>query len=441
MLRSAWLKHGFWNTLEHAVTRVSDALTTLVLLWALVPEVFSRLAIAQAWVAPLLLVFISPEAVLYRDFGKWRSEGADLFASRLRALRLFAWGKAQLALVLSFAAAFFVTFQGAWFEKFSALVWAFSLALAPQVAGPDREFLRLDLKLKELCVLSLFQKAVLFGGTITAALVYQGKPMLLPALAAVAALSAIGTAFVARFISRRVLVKDGAGPEFLSGRKGIAPLALIQEAVRTFSIWSHVQGVISNWIQTMDVFLLGVFGLPARMIGLYAASLKLANFSMAMPLALSNLFSVWIGRRIPSDEGRTREKREVRRFTFILLAANIAQAALLLLIAPWAFKALSHGRWTEAEQTMMLGWLFWILLGSIGITSNALLGSWLVVRASIVKMFFWISLPWLAGSVIAYALVIRAFGFDGAAKGNAIVAVIYLVLLALFIKLRRLTQR
>jgi hypothetical protein len=126
--KSAWFKYGFWNTLEHGLIRVSDALTSIVLLWALSAETFSMLALAQAFVAPLLLLFVSPETVLYRDFGRWEAQGADLLASRIRALRLFAWGKAQIALFLSVGIAFVLPGTNGYWIRFSAVIWAFALA-------------------------------------------------------------------------------------------------------------------------------------------------------------------------------------------------------------------------------------------------------------------------------------------------------------------------
>src|SRR3989344_1122819 len=101
-----WLRHGFLNTMEHAITRVGDALATIVLVWALSPEVFAKLVDATSLIAPCLFLFLAPEAVLYRDFAIWRAEGGIAFSSRLHSLRLFAWGKAAVAVLISVPLAF-----------------------------------------------------------------------------------------------------------------------------------------------------------------------------------------------------------------------------------------------------------------------------------------------------------------------------------------------
>jgi O-antigen/teichoic acid export membrane protein len=171
---SPWFKHGFLNTLEHGLTRVADAATSLVLLWVLSPELFSSLALAQAMVAPALLFFISPETVLYRDFAKWREEGTNAVAARLHAFGRFAVGKGQFAFVLALVLAFVPT-AATYLDCLCALIWAFALALAPQLSGPEREFLRLSLRLKTLNLISLTQKCFLLGGTVGVVLIFGSR--------------------------------------------------------------------------------------------------------------------------------------------------------------------------------------------------------------------------------------------------------------------------
>src|SRR5690349_7893352 len=76
MLRSPWLKHGFWNTLEHAITSAADAFTAMALVWVFTPETFSRISLAQAFVSASSLLFYSPETILTRDLIQWKKQGA-----------------------------------------------------------------------------------------------------------------------------------------------------------------------------------------------------------------------------------------------------------------------------------------------------------------------------------------------------------------------------
>ena len=403
-----------------------------MLLWALAPEAFSKLALAQAFTAPLLFLFISPEVVIYRDFAQWREQGSGFLAGKIRAFRLFAWGKAQLALVIAFIIPLIWQSENGYIEEFFAIIWAFSLTLAPQVSGPDREFLRLDLKLEQLNLLSFYQKGTLLGGTILVALLPESVPIPKNSVilfSLVAAFSNVSTAFLARSFALKQFIFEGVTKEGLKGLQGPAPWQTIFDSIRSFSIWSHVSGVVSNWVQTMDLFFLGLFGLAPREIGLYAAALKLANFSTALPTALANLFSLWIGRRKYDAEGKIREVRDLRRFTIGLFAANCLQAILMGVITPFIISILSHGRWSFFEQTNIFVWFLWILSGSVLLTSAFLINSWFVLRGRIKSLLFKVTLPWAFLSLIIYAVSIRIGGFYGAAVANLAISASYLLVL------------
>jgi glycosyltransferase involved in cell wall biosynthesis len=423
-----WARHGVLNTLEHAITRISDAATSLILLWALSPEHFSKLALAQAAVAPLLFLFVSPEMVLYRDFGKWKAQGVSCLAQRVHALRRFCWGKAQAGLFLSLVLGYFYPGAGGFTERASALIWAFSLVLAPQISGADREFLRIELRLKALNFLSLFQKLTLLLGTIAVALC----GCRLPWLAVVAAFSAIATALLARGFSSRAFKMLGASEAALRGKGGPSTASVIRESLEGFSIWVHLSGVCTNWVQTMDLFFLGIFSFPARVAGLYAASLKISNFANALPVALSNLFSVWIGRRTESKEGKTAERGRLSKLSVYLFMATAAQAVVLALVAPVLINALSHGRWSADERAQMSVWLDWILTGNVIISSTYLLGAWLTIRADIRKFFAQVVLPWSLVSAAMYACAAHRWGPTGVAQANVWISVVYVAVLGIF---------
>ena len=218
---SPWIKHGALNTFEHGITRVADALTTLTLLWALAPEIFSKLALSQAIVAPLLFFFIAPETVIYRDYSKWKEKGPVALASRIWAFRTFGYGKAQLAILISLIVAFLTSktpFSSEWSaysETFWGLIWAFSLALGPQIAGADREYLRISLQLETLSLLTFYQKIVLFLGTLAMVFFFPG--MVAP-LAGVAVFSMASTAFAARMLVNESLISQGATSDSIRGK-------------------------------------------------------------------------------------------------------------------------------------------------------------------------------------------------------------------------------
>lgn len=424
-----WLKRGFWNTAEHGLTRVSDALTSLVLLWALTPELFSKLALAQAVVSPALLFFVSPESILYRDYSKWQSQGDKVLFHRVSALRFFAWLKLVFAVLIAFILAHLAPGEGEWSLRFSALLWAFLLALGPQVSGADREFLRMSLRLRTLNFLNLYQKLTLFLGTLYVALV---RPEAVELLAVIAGFSTVTTAILGWSLNRAPNVEHATQD---SG--GLVDLIqsyfnVIVDALKSFSLWNHLSGVVLNWVQTMDLLFLGFFRFPAREVGLYAAVLKITGFTLALPLAFSNLFLVWLGRRHSSQSLQSQEKTFVVKFSGWMLLFSVVQCGVLYWLSPYLFEFLSRGRWSGEEILRMVDWLGVSLVGAVILGSTFILSSWLTVRSSVIKLFFQVGLVWCGFSVVLFGASSAFLGIDRVMQVRPIVFLIYALLMLVF---------
>lgn len=405
-----WGRIGILNTIEHALTRFSDSATTLLLLWGLNPELFGSLALAQAFAAPLLLLCVAPENVLYRDFPRLR-ENRDALSGKIRAFRRFGWWKfaalLQISVILVFSGVF-PEGEGSRIDRFAAFLWAILLSLAPQVSGADRAFLRLDLKLRELNAVTLLQKASLLGGTGAVLVFFPGN---LWALVSVAAFALFSSAFLAWRYARRHL-PEAAGSRVRTFRE-------TAESLRDFSIWSHFSGVVLGWVQTMDLYFLGSFGISARTAGLYAASLKLANLSYAVPSALVNLFGVWLGQQDTSTlEGTEKARKRALTRTGGLLGILATQGLVLWALSPFIFRIFSRGRWSDVEIRSMQEWLGWMLLGSLPIAGGFLLDFWLLVKTRARDCALSIYLPWLIGSAVVYSSAAAFGGPLAAAKAN-----------------------
>ncbi len=425
--KASWFASGVWNTAEHASTRILDAAATLFILWSVPTEKFSQLALAQAWVAPLLLIFVAPETILYRDFSSWEKRGRGVLLTRIRALRRFAWGKVLAGLLLSFAIASFSSAGpetgSTYSDRFFALVWAFTLPLAPQIAGPDRELLRIDLRLRQLNFVTFLQRSLYLGLLLIAIRFYDSS---LASLALAAGVAILVTAFVARFLVERNFreVVPVHSPED-SFRE------VISRSLTGFSIWNHLAGVVIGWMQTMDLFFLGIFRYSAFEIGLYSTILKLANFTLAAPFAFSNLYAVHLGRADPvqTPEYRRAEWTRMLRLSGWLSAFVVVQAVVFRLASPWVLNELSRDRWSEADIAGMLRWLDWVLPSCALFGALLLWTSWLNVRTSIRSLVLCAYLPWGGVALSVYAYFIHQQGSSGAARANLLVVVLLLPLL------------
>lgn len=418
-MKRRWFQHAFWNTLEQGFTQAADRLTGFVLIYVLQKDLLGALVVAQAWAAPTLLLFLTPEGAIYRDLAGWKREGPDHVASRLRALRLFAWWKVGAALAAGLLLAIVLHGGGGYPQRLAAALWAYFIAVGPQIAGPDREFLRMELRLRTLNLLSLLQKSLLLGGTILVSVIVPGS---LAWLALVAAIASIASALVGRSISRAVLREQGASAEGLRGAGGPPVRETLARTLATFTIWQHLSATATTWIRTMDLFFLGAFRFPARELGLYGASLKIGNLVTAIPFAGENLFAVWLGR---SEGGRPKEERRiVTRVAWLFALGAALTACGIALLLPLLLPILSHGRWTPEEIERMTGWIHWMLgAGVLFATARPLL-SWQLLRTSASRLLFGVFVPWTVAAVALFALAAGFGGPDRAARTALAVAAV-----------------
>lgn len=442
-------KSGVLNTLEHALTRVLDALNSLLILWVLAPETFARLALAQAAVAPLMLLFVSPETAFYRQYGQWKASSDGALAMRLRSFRWFGWGKGLFALALAFAWAAIgfdflpqalreVSIQ----DRFWALSWAFAMVLTPQLSGADREFLRLSLCLKELNALTLMQKVAMIGGTLIAAIFYPGSLMALGVSALAVAACATWVAY--RMTRSETSIGDGSAMGPSARLKGLTAVQTIFEALSSYSIWTHLAGVVNGWMQTLDILLAGVFGFPAREVGLYASASKLANLTTALPMALANWYTVWLGRQ-PKAGTQAEELRQLLGWTLRLCAFVLLQAVVFYFLSPWILSVLSRGRWSMDEQIAMREWMAWMLMGMTAIGITYLLQNWFWLRRNPARFFAWTYLPWLLFTGFGAWVWVRVASAQSEITGVALIplgsACVWGALLLLFGLLTRKDQK
>ena len=428
-----WVRYSALNLVEHGITRGADILITLAIVWGFPTQKFSVLATSQAIVAPMLF-FFPPVHILYREFAAWKGKSADALAGNLWVLRKFGWGLGQLALVLSLLLALVMPIGENFPQRFWALLWGFSLTVGINIFAPDRELLRLELKMRALNGVTIYQKTTALLGTLAAIYFFPGR---IDILALVVLGSVVTTAWISHALVTRVLHESGASDAAIHGRDAPPLIPTLRDMFARFSLWNHFCGVIWNWVQTMDLFFLGIFRIPALQLGFYAVGLKVANLALAAPMALANVFAVWVGRRPNGDSEMTtvgfhEERGRLKRYSLLLFAGSAVQAIVLYLVAPMGIQLLSHGRWNLEEQSQILGWLVWLLVGSTLFGSTFLFFWWLMLRADVLLLLKRVYVPLLIGSVAIFGLAAYLKGPDGAARANVAVGLFYVFLIGIF---------
>ena len=424
------LSHGLWNFAEQGLTRALDAALTILLVWLLPKDDFALLAQGQAWVAPCLMFFFSPALMLVRNYREWALESRERQRERLRGLRALGFLLALLALLLSFALAWvFPAPSQDWTQKFSLLLWAFSLNAGIYLTGADREMLRMELRTRVVTLITFFQKALLIVGTILAIRLAPGRFEWLAA----ASILSFSLASVAASVVLRSLL--GRPAKVIPDREEIGIwLRDWRRVFAEFSLPQQLCGVIFNWAQSMDLFFLSLFRVSPSAIGSYAVALKLGNFALAVPQAANQAWIVWSGRkhREPAEEGRM-----MLRFTWAILVVTALLFVLILGLRDPLIDLLSRGRWSAAEKADIGSWLQWILLGALLLALSFPINTWLTLRANLRQALLRVYLPWGVTCVVIYAATAAWGGAPAVARANVAVAASCLAFLFRFYALAR----
>jgi O-antigen/teichoic acid export membrane protein len=374
-----------------------------------------------------MFFLISPSNILYREFAKWKGEGRRSIVARLFALRLYGGLAFCVALSLSLVALGVFGFL----EKLWSVLLGWSLLLGIFLAGADREYLRLALKMRALITVTLVQKLVILG--LIASYAFTGTSLSVKAVACSALLSQGLAALIAYLFTQKALSDT---PEVGSVR-----IPRVRETLQSgfveFAFWNHCAGVVTSWAQTMDLFFLGILGLPTHLVGLYAVALKLGNFVMAVPNALSNLFAVWVSRKSGQNSRETREGVWLMRSAVFTAALTALMGALVIGASPWIFELFSRGRWSGSDQLMMRQWLVWIVVGLVISAGSGVLMGWATLRKSMKELLLQVYLPYLILSLGLYAWAVQHSGLVGAAAGNVGVSIGFLLLSSRYLLLNR----
>ncbi len=408
MTRRIWIKIASWTFVDLIGTRLLDAGITFLVIRSLPTESFSGVALAQALITPWLILFVPPAAIIYRDYRIWKAEGAETLAWKLSVLRTY--GFVAWLLATTFGSAIFLVI---WRQaEISHLIWAWTLTLGIYISGADREFLRLELAPKRVVFITFVQKSLVLLG-FGSALLFAPEH-LMPILA-----TSIIFSYGVYSLALRSWAQSACGMR--------APKVPLRESIlslttqmREYLIWNHAGGVLFGWIQSMDLFMAGLFGLPAIDTGLYAVAVKFANFVSIVPNALTNTFSVWLSREDQSG------RHTLVRVTLTILCTGAITALAIIMLAPYALEWVGNDRWSSAEKEQILAWMGSLCIGGVLLSAGTGFMLWQSIKGNVKKTLFSIHLPAAVIAAITYTIALKAGGLTAAAHASAIVGAAFL---------------
>ncbi len=410
-----WYKQTFFTLVEHGTTRIFDAITTFTLIRIFTSQQFGLFSVYQSWVGFLLVLLPTLEIVLYRNYGDLKASGK--LARELHAYKIFNYIKLFLVCIFVFSLSFIPQPEN-FMERLGLLAFAFALPFSQAFYGYMRETLRFEMKQKKVAMITALQRIFVLLAVVLAFIKFSGNAFYLSMFAI---LTYIVFAFVWKW-----------------GATGVIPAANVpvQESIHrirtiltSIVLWIHFTGVITQGIQTLDMLALHTMGIPLKDIGNYSIALKAANFFQFLPVALVNVYGVYLGKFSGRNRSEVDERKFVFRYSFYFILLSIFLFMIGIAIAEPLLSFLGKGKLEGSTLTQTTQYFYWMLAGTLIQCASYPLSAYLGARATPKKLFLNIFLPWLFISAILY--------FSAASSGLMLTAkmnvLVYLVLVVLFL--------
>lgn len=412
-----WVRHVFFTLAEHGAIRALDATTTLVLIRVMSGKTFGLFSVYQSWASLSLLLLPSLEIALYRNYAQLKSSGT--LQNELGIYRSFNALKLGVSLVLVIILAFIPQPEN-WWTRASLLGFALALPLSQAFYGFLREPLRFEMKQHLVTLIGSTQRFALLCGVIFSTVFFPENTMVLCAIA-------LGSYFIFAWVWSRAnsLV---LGPQS-SSHSLKQTLHAVGKILSGTVIWIHLNGVLSQSIQTLDTFALGFFHLNLEEIGRYGVALKAANFFQLLPVALINSFGVYLGR----IQGNTAKERAlVKKYLLLFALLSVGLFGFGLAIEAPLLTFLGKGKLTASQLVSTIDYFRWQLAGVLIFCAIFPVSTYLGARAPLRSMFFKVFLPWacFSSAVYFYAAHLNQ-DLSAAAAARANVAVYVFLAIAL----------
>lgn len=198
-------------------------------------------------------------------------------------------------------------------------------------------------------------------------------------------------------------------------------LQFIKNSFFGYSLWTHLNGVVTNFIYKSDTFFLSMFvGLVT--IGNYNIALSSANVANILPMILGYQNSVAI------SYAKTKKEEFLISNTFIRLSSylGIFTFAMFYFFGDFYLYIMTG----EKDNSEIYSYMIYIVGGLIIVKSFASpLNAYINIKCSVSSLFKNTLLPTLIVTFIIYYLSAKYFGAGALSKANIVVATLWLFLI------------
>lgn len=203
-------------------------------------------------------------------------------------------------------------------------------------------------------------------------------------------------------------------------------MQFIKKVFVTYSMWTHINGMVTNFVYKSDTFFLSLFA-SLTMVGDYNIALNSANIANIVPSILGYQNSV----ALSNARDNTHALKITNGFIRISLLISVCTIVVFYFCGYYYLSILTRSN-NNAETYV---YMMCIVVGiTIVKTIASPLVSYITILGKVKRMVQFVSLPLGIVTVLSYFVGSFMAGAKGVALANIIIAVIWLVLLVVYLE-------
>jgi O-antigen/teichoic acid export membrane protein len=198
-------------------------------------------------------------------------------------------------------------------------------------------------------------------------------------------------------------------------------LSFIKQNLFSYSLWTHLNGVVTNFIYKSDTFFLSFF-VSLHIVGDYNVALVSANVANILPMIFGYQNSVALSHAKNSEQAFNISNTFIR----ISIYMGLLTIGGFIILGQVYLKVITG----QSDVSNIYWYMIFIVLGLVIVKTIASpLNSFINIRGSVTSLFKTVLLPTLLFTIIVYLISSFLFGALGIAIANVLVALFWLTLI------------
>lgn len=378
-------------------------IASIILIRLLPRENIGIIGVVAGYYAFVNIVNISMESIILRDHGKYDSDLPRI----MHSFFVFNLAKSIMFFVIAIILSLFLSSIYARHDFIYAIFSITFILIADSITAPLVIYASSKFNQKLVTKISIFRAGL--------NLIFLLGLFLFPTLSFIAFKDfIISLIFIVTWF---VIAYKHLSLTFSFRQKG--DWSFIRDSFFTYSLWTHLNGVVTNVIYRSDTFFLSLY-VGLTVVGNYNIALNSANIANILPMIIGYQNSVALS--------HAKEKKQIFQISnaFIKLSLFIGSVTLLCFaLVGKQYLWLITG---ERNNEEIFFYMMCVVTGLVLVKSFASpLNAYINIHGSVVGLFRHVMVFLVLFTIILYLFSAKLFGANGLAVANIVIALVWMI--------------